>query len=128
MLNTENSFSRITVNPQVMVGKPTIRGLRITVEQILKALAGGISEIELLEEYPELEKEDFQAVYAYVANLISEEQVFPAANFKLRIDNSETDISELIMSDEQFSQSIERAREQMRRGTLYFSHNDVFGG
>ncbi|MCD4746968.1 MAG: DUF433 domain-containing protein [Bacteroidales bacterium] len=78
MLNTNNLLLRITVNPQVMVGKPIIRGLRITVEQILKSLAGGVSEKELLEEYPELEKEDFLAVYAYVADLVSEERVFPA--------------------------------------------------
>ena len=65
MLNTENLLSRITVIPGVMVGKPTIRGMRITVEQILKAIAGGVSEKELLEEYPELEKEDFHAVYSY---------------------------------------------------------------
>jgi len=68
---------RITVNPKVMVGKPTIRGLRITVEQILKALASGVSEKELLEDYPELEPEDIQAVLSYVSELVSEEQVFP---------------------------------------------------
>ena len=70
------SIARITINPDIMVGKPTIRGMRITVEQILRALAGGISEKELLEEYPELEKEDFHAVYSYVADLVDEEQVF----------------------------------------------------
>jgi uncharacterized protein (DUF433 family) len=68
---------RITVNPKVMVGKPTIRGLRITVEQILKALANGVSTQELLEDYPELEPEDIQAVLSYAAELVSEEQVFP---------------------------------------------------
>jgi len=72
-----NLLSRITISSEVMVGKPTIRGMRITIEQILKALAGGISEIELMEEYPELEKEDFQAIYAYVADLVNEEKVFP---------------------------------------------------
>ena len=77
MLNTEDLLSRITVNPRIMAGKPTIRGMRITVEQILRALSGGVSEQELLEEYPELEKEDFQAVFAYVAELVGEEQVFP---------------------------------------------------
>lgn len=65
MLNTENLLSRITINPKIMLGKPTIRGMRITVEQILRALSGGVSEQELLEEYPELEEEDFQAVFAY---------------------------------------------------------------
>lgn len=77
MLNEENLFSRITVNPKIMLGKPTVRGMRITVEQILRALAGGVSEQELSEEYPELEKEDFQAVFAYAAGLVGEEQVFP---------------------------------------------------
>ena len=75
----EDLLSRITINPRMMVGKPTIRGMRITVEQILLALSGGVSEQELLiNEYPELEKEDFQAVFAYVTKLVEEEQVFPA--------------------------------------------------
>jgi len=77
MLNTEELLKRITVNPNVMLGKPTIRGLRITVEQILRSLASGLSEQELLEEYPELEKEDFCALFAYAAMLVEEEQVFP---------------------------------------------------
>jgi len=77
MLNMEELLLRITLNSKVMLGKPTIRGMRITVEQILRALAGGVSEQELLQEYPELEKEDFQAVFAYAAYLVDEEQVFP---------------------------------------------------
>jgi uncharacterized protein (DUF433 family) len=75
-----NDLSRITINPKVMVGKPTIRGLRITVEQLLKALANGITEDELITDYPELEKEDFKAIYAYVAELVESERVYP---FKL---------------------------------------------
>ncbi|MCK4859819.1 MAG: DUF433 domain-containing protein [Candidatus Omnitrophica bacterium] len=71
--------NRITVNPKVMVGKPTIRGLRITVEQILKALANGITPQELLKDYPELEYEDVQAVLLYATELVSEEQVFELA-------------------------------------------------
>ena len=69
-------LDRITINPDVMVGKPTIRGLRITVEQILKALAGGVTVQDLLEDYPELEIEDIHAVLLYAADVISEEQVF----------------------------------------------------
>jgi uncharacterized protein (DUF433 family) len=53
--------NRITVNPKVLVGKPTIRGLRISVEQILAALAAGVTTDDLLEDYPELEREDIQA-------------------------------------------------------------------
>jgi uncharacterized protein (DUF433 family) len=64
MFGIETLLSRITINPKIMVGKPTIRGMRITVEQILRALSAGVSEQELLEEYPELEREDFQAVFA----------------------------------------------------------------
>ena len=76
-MNTENLLSRITVDPKIMVGKPTIRGMRITVEQILRALAGGIAASELLHDFPDLEKEDIQAVFAYAVNLVDEEQVFP---------------------------------------------------
>lgn len=73
---TQQLLDRITVNPEVMVGKPTIRGLRITVEQILKALAGNVTVQYLFEDYPELEPEDIQAVLLYAAELASEEQVF----------------------------------------------------
>jgi len=72
----EDLLKRITVNPKVMVGKPTIRGVRITVEQILKALAGGVTAEELLKEYPELEREDIHAVLLYAAELANEERVY----------------------------------------------------
>jgi len=69
-------LQRITVDQKIMVGKPTIRGLRITVEQVLKALAGGVSQHELLEDYPELELEDIQAVLLYAAERIEKERIF----------------------------------------------------
>jgi Uncharacterized conserved protein len=72
-MKDQNLLARITVNPKVMVGEPTIRGLRITVGQILKSLAGGITREELLEDYPELEPEDIQAVLLYAAELVGEE-------------------------------------------------------
>lgn len=75
-MKKEDLLNRITINPKVMVGKPTIRGLRITVEQILKALAGGVTVEDLLEDYPELEKEDIQAALIYASELVNEEQVF----------------------------------------------------
>ncbi len=62
-------LDRITINPKVMLGKPTVRGLRITVEQIIKSLASGVSIKELLEDYPELESEDIQAALFYAAEL-----------------------------------------------------------
>jgi uncharacterized protein (DUF433 family) len=79
MMAAEELLERITVDPQVLRGKPAIRGLRISVEQILRALAAGVSEEELLREYPELEREDLRAVDAYAAERVAEERVFPIA-------------------------------------------------
>jgi uncharacterized protein (DUF433 family) len=76
---TQKLLERITINPNVMVGKPTIRGLRITVDQILRALAAGLTSKELIEDYPELEPEDIQAALLCAAELVSEEQVFKIA-------------------------------------------------
>ena len=73
----EDLLARITVNPKVLVGKPTIRGLRISVEQILRALANNITVEELLDDYPELEFEDIQAVLMYATELVAEQKVFP---------------------------------------------------
>ena len=75
-MNEKELLYRITINPEIMVGKPTIRGLRITVEQILKALAAGLSTDELLEDYPELEKEDIEAALLYAAELVEEEKIY----------------------------------------------------
>jgi len=72
----EKTSERITVDPDVMVGKATIRGMRITVEQILKALAGGLGTAELLREHPELEEEDIKAALLYASELVQEERVF----------------------------------------------------
>ena len=78
-MDERNLEARITVNPNVMLGKPTIRGLRITVEQLLNALAAGVTPQDLLEDYPELEPQDLQAVFLYAAELVSETRVFPIA-------------------------------------------------
>ena len=69
-------LKRITIDPKVLVGKPTIRGLRITVEQVLRALSAGVSKEDLLADYPELEDDDIRAVLAYAAERVAEEQVF----------------------------------------------------
>ncbi len=58
-------LDRVTVDSKVMVGKPTIRGLRITVEQVLTALSSGIPVDDLLEDYPELKADDIKAVLIY---------------------------------------------------------------
>ncbi len=75
-MKKEDILSRITVNPNVLVGKPTIRGLRISVGQILSALANNVPISDLLKDYPELEKEDIQAALAYAAQRVEEEKIY----------------------------------------------------
>jgi uncharacterized protein (DUF433 family) len=60
-------LSRITVVPGQRSGQPCIRELRITVWDILDMLAAGMTENEILSDYPYLEKADFPAIYAYAA-------------------------------------------------------------
>lgn len=60
-------LSRITVIPGQRSGQPTIRGLRVTVWDVLDMLASGMTEDEILRDYPYLEKADFAAVYAYAS-------------------------------------------------------------
>jgi uncharacterized protein (DUF433 family) len=81
-MDRETLMARITIDPKVLVGKPTIRGLRISVEQILEALAAGVSEEELLEEYPDLEPEDIKAVLLYAAELVSIECVYALSDIR----------------------------------------------
>jgi uncharacterized protein (DUF433 family) len=58
---------RIEINPGIMLGKPVIRGTRITVELILRKLAEGASESELLEDYAQITTDDIRAAVAYGA-------------------------------------------------------------
>lgn len=67
-------LNRITNNPAVLTGKPVIRGMRISVEQILKMLARGISTDDIIKEFPLLEEEDIKACLLYAANKISLEE------------------------------------------------------
>jgi len=60
---------RITIEPGKRGGRPCIRGLRLTVEDVLGYLASGMSEEQILEDFSELEKEDFKAVYAFAADM-----------------------------------------------------------
>ena len=66
---------RITSNPDVMVGKPVIKGTRITVELIVKRLSEGMTNQELLEAYPHLIIEDIFAALAYSADAVSKEEL-----------------------------------------------------
>lgn len=70
-------LNRIEMNQNVMLGKPVIKGTRITVEIILKKLSQNISENEILADYPKLTKEDIQAAIAYAATALGTEDIFP---------------------------------------------------
>jgi uncharacterized protein (DUF433 family) len=67
-MNTHLS-SRITINPNICHGKPTIRGLRYPVETMLELMASGMTIEELIIDYPDLEKEDFLACLEYASKL-----------------------------------------------------------
>jgi len=60
---------RITIEPDKRSGQPCIRGLRITVWDVLNWLAAGMTEGQILADYPEVEPDDFRAVYEYAARL-----------------------------------------------------------
>jgi uncharacterized protein (DUF433 family) len=68
-------LERIEINPDVMLGKPVIRGTRIPVELILRKLSEGASEADLLDAYPRLVKEDIQAALAYAASALAHETI-----------------------------------------------------
>jgi uncharacterized protein (DUF433 family) len=65
-------LERITVDPEICLGQPTIRGMRITVSVILKQVASGMSKEEILKAYQELEEEDIVQALKYAAWLSSE--------------------------------------------------------
>ena len=68
-------LDRITFQKDILTGKPTIRGLRISVDMILELLAKGAAETEILEDYPLLEPEDVRAALLYAHYLVAGETV-----------------------------------------------------
>ncbi len=69
------AFDRITLDPEVMGGKPCIRGMRVTVGTILGLLASGHGEDEILRAYPYLEREDIKAALSYATWRVEEIEV-----------------------------------------------------
>jgi uncharacterized protein (DUF433 family) len=65
----ENLLSRITINPEVCHGKPTIRNMRYTVDLILDLLSAGMTNEEIIKDYPSITKEDILACLAYASKL-----------------------------------------------------------
>lgn len=68
---------RIVVDPQILAGKPVVRGTRLAVEFILELLAAGQSESDILASYPGLSREDILACLSYASYLAHEYKAFP---------------------------------------------------
>lgn len=73
-----NLLNRITIDPEICHGKPTIRGLRYPVETMLELLSAGMTTEEILTDYEDLEPEDIQAVLSYAARLSRVKRIEPA--------------------------------------------------
>ena len=68
-MTNQELLNRITINPNMAFGKPTIRGLRYSVEWLLETLSSGMTTEEILLDYEDLQPEDIQAVLLYAARL-----------------------------------------------------------
>jgi uncharacterized protein (DUF433 family) len=76
-MNDQDLLKRITLNPKVMVGKPTIKGTRLTVEHVLNLLAHGATTEEILEEYQGLKPEDIQACFLFATRSLGNTEFMP---------------------------------------------------
>lgn len=76
----ENLIERITIDPEICHGKPTVRGLRYPVENMLELLAPGMTIEELLSDYPDLEYEDFLACLEYASKLVQVKSIHRIAS------------------------------------------------
>jgi uncharacterized protein (DUF433 family) len=79
MLSAVQPLPRISTNPDVMGGKPCIRGMRVTVGMVVEALAAGRSVADLLVDFPYLEEQDIREALAYAAGL-AQGREFPLAS------------------------------------------------
>jgi len=68
-------YEKIEINPNIMFGKPVIKGTRVTVEQILRKLAGGMTIEEIITDHPHLRKEDILAAQEFAADYLADEEI-----------------------------------------------------
>ena len=76
----DNLLKRITIDSDILHGKPSIRGLRYSVEMILELLSSGSSIDEILEDYEDLEKDDILAVLSYASKLTEIKSIHKISN------------------------------------------------
>jgi uncharacterized protein (DUF433 family) len=69
----EGTFDRITQNPNILAGRATIRGLRISVAHLVNLVANGMTPTQIVTEFPDLEEEDVRQALAYAAALAQDE-------------------------------------------------------
>jgi uncharacterized protein (DUF433 family) len=74
-----NDETRITLDPEVLAGKPVVRGTRLSVEFIIGLMADGWSEADILRNYPALTHEDVSACLAYARDVLRSEKTYPSA-------------------------------------------------
>ena len=67
---------RIVIDPDILVGKPVVKGTRLSVDFLLGLLAQGWSEAEILRNYPGLQREDLLACWVYASEVLREEKVY----------------------------------------------------
>ena len=72
-----DDLERIKLDKEILGGKPTVKGTRIPVYLILELLASGMSEEEIMKEYPTLKREDIRACLSYASKIVREEDVIP---------------------------------------------------
>ena len=68
-------YDRIDINPEIMFGKPVIKNTRITVEQILRKLAGGMTVEEIITDHPHLKREDIFVAQEFAADYLADEEI-----------------------------------------------------
>jgi uncharacterized protein (DUF433 family) len=78
-MEDQRLLERITINPKIMVGKPVIKGTRLTVDYILNLLAHGATVAEILQEYEGLAQEDIQACLLFAAQSLESTAFMPLA-------------------------------------------------
>lgn len=71
----KKKYERIEINPNIMFGKPVIKNTRITVEQILRKLAGGMTVKEIIADHPHIKPEDILAAQDFAADYLADEEV-----------------------------------------------------
>lgn len=73
--DTSMKHERIQIDPEIMVGKPVIKGTRLTVELILRKLGAGMTDDQIIGDYPRLTRDDIRAAQAFAADFLQNDEV-----------------------------------------------------